>query len=254
MKKILHLERLAVLAFILLTGMFCNAQPVLTENFDYANGTLLTAAGWSAHSGPGTQAVDVVVPGLSFTGYGLSNIGGAARIDNNGEDVNRTFAVQSSGTVYAAFLVNVASLVDGYFLHLGGDPISTIFRAKLFTAGTADPFNFGISVGANTATTVSGGAFNLNKTYLLVIKYEVIDGTTNDKVSLFVFSGAIPATEPATPSVGPLTDATMSDINPGSIALRQFSASQNILVDGIRIGKTWAEAVTTTSTADVTPP
>jgi hypothetical protein len=227
---------------------------LLTENFDYANGTLLTAAGWAAHSGAGTQPVDVVVPGLTFTGYALSNFGGAARIDNTGEDVNRTFTVQSSGTVYVACMVNIAALADGYFMHLGGDPIGTTFRAKVFTAGTADPFNFGISVGANTATTVSGGSFNLAKTYLLVIKYEVVDGATNDKVSLFVISGTIPATEPSTPSVGPLTDATMSDINPGTIALRQYSATQNIQVDGIRIGKTWAEAVIATSAADVTPP
>lgn len=254
MRKILpSLKIIPILLIAVWSFQAVKGQTLLTENFEYANGTLLTAAGWAAHSGAGTQAVDVIVPGLTFTGYPLSNIGGAAQLDNNGEDVNKTFAVQTSGAVYMACLVKANALADGYFMHLGGDPIGTTFRAKVFTAGTADPFNFGISVGANTAITVSGGSFNLAKIYLLVVKYEVVDGTTNDKVSLFVFSGTVPATEPATASVGPLTDANMSDINPGSIAMRQFSASENIQVDGIRIGKTWADAVTST-TADVTSP
>ncbi len=255
MKRILPSIKIMLVVFLSsFTLQQANAQALLTENFEYAGGTLLTTAGWTAHSGSGTQAVDVIVPGLSFTGYPLSNISGAARLDNTGEDVNKTFTVQNSGTVYMACMVKINSLADGYFMHLGGDPIGTTFRAKVFTAGTSDPFSFGVSVGSNTATTVSGGSFNLGKTYLMVIKYEIADGTTNDKVSLFVISGDVPATEPVTPSVGPLTDSSQSDINPGSIALRQYSASQNILVDGIRIGKTWAEAVTATTASDVTAP
>jgi hypothetical protein len=84
--------KMMMLPVILMIAFFqVRSQSLLTENFDYANGTLLTAAGWAAHSGSGTQPVDVVVPGLTFTGYALSNFGGAARIDNTGEDVNRTF-------------------------------------------------------------------------------------------------------------------------------------------------------------------
>ncbi len=255
MKKLLPITKILVVILTVLSFVQqSNAQAFMTENFDYPASTLLTNAGWSAHSGQGSQAVDIVVPGLSFAGYPLSNIGGAAVIDNNGEDVNKTFSVQSSGKVYAAFMVKVTGAADGYFLHLGGDPIGTTFRGKLFTTGTTDPFNFGLSVGANTATNVNGGAYNFNKTYLFVLKYEIIDGEKNDAVSLYIISGAVPATEPATPSVGPLTDASQTDINPGSIALRQYSATQNITVDGIRFAKTWSEAVTAGLSADNTPP
>jgi len=255
MKRILPSVKIMLVLLISACSLqFVNAQALLTENFDYASGTLLSAAGWTAHSGSGTQSIDVIVPGLSFTGYPLSNIGGAAQMDNNGEDVNKTFTTQTTGTVYVAFMVKVVNLADGYFLHLGGSTIGSTFRAKVFTSGTTDPFNFGISVGSNTATTVAGGSFNLNKTYLLVAKYEIVDGTTNDKVSLFVISGDVPATEPASPSIGPLTDSGQSDINPGSVALRQYSATENILVDGIRIGTTWAEAVTAVTAADTTAP
>lgn len=232
-----------------------NSQPLLVENFDYSAGTILTSAGWTAHSGAATQAVDVVVPGLSFTGYALSGIGGAANLDNTGEDINKTFSVQTSGTLYAAFMVKVDASLDGYFLHLGGDPMGTTFRGKVFTAGTTSPFNFGLSVGVNTGTTIEGGSFTYGTTYLLVLKYEVVDGASNNIISLYAITGEIPATEPVTPSVGPLTDATQSDINPASIGLRQYNASQRVTVDGIRIATTWADAVTAAfSTVDNTPP
>ena len=195
-----------------------------------------------------------MVPGLSYPGYPLSNIGGAAQLDNNGEDVSRNFTVQTSGAIYVACMVKVNTAAGLYFMHLGGDPIGTTFRGKVFVDGTGDPFNFGVSVGSNTATTVPGGSFQVGKTYLMVLKHEIVEGEKNDKVSLCIFSSDVPATEPATPTIGPLTDAGQTDINPGTIALRQAVASQNIVGDGIRIGKTWADAVTAPAGSDTTPP
>lgn len=245
------------LIFIVFSVIFLkntDAQILLKENFENPGGTLLTASGWTAHSGSGTQPVDVVVPGLSFPGYPLSNIGGAAQLDNTGEDVNRNFPVQTSGATYVACLVKVNTAAVLYFMHLGGDPIGTTFRGKVFVDGTGDPFNFGVSVGSNTATTVPGGSFQIGKTYLMVLKHEIVEGEKNDKVSLYIFPSDVPATEPATPTIGPLTDAGQTDINPGTIALRQAVATQNIVVDGIRIGKTWADAVTAPAGSDTTPP
>lgn len=255
MKRILHLLQitLATLCFVFSVATV-KAQPLLVENFDYEAGALLTAYGWTAHSVGGTQAIDVVVPGLTFDGYPLSNIGGAALVDNNGEDVHRKFTVQTSGKVYAAFMVQVNGSVDGYFLHFGGDPIGTTFRPKLFLVGTGDPFNFGLSVGSNTATPVDGGVFSFGKTYLLVMKYEIVEGEKNDIVSLYIIDGNIPDTEPETPSIGPLTDSAQSDINPGCIAMRQFNAGQKVIVDGIRVATSWADAVTAALGGDTFPP
>ena len=182
------LPLITMLSVILLTAFSVQqaySQPLLVENFDYSAGTLLTTAGWTAHSGAGTQPIDVVVPGLTFSGYALSGIGGAANIDNNGEDVHKTFSVQSSGAVYAAFMVKVDGSADGYFMHFAGDPVGSTFRSKLFLVGTSSPFNFGLTVGSNTATPVSGGSFTFGTTYLFVLKYEVIDGTNNNISSSF---------------------------------------------------------------------
>ena len=76
------------------------------------------------------------------------------------------------------------------------------------------------------------------------MKYEIVEGEKNDIVSLYIIDGNIPDTEPETPSIGPLTDSAQSDINPGCIAMRQFNAGQKVIVDGIRVATSWADAVT----------
>lgn len=255
MKRLLPLY--TMLSVILLTAFSVQrvySQPLLVENFDYPAGTLLTNAGWTAHSGAGSQAVDITVPGLSFTGYALSGIGGAAALDNTGEDVNKTFTSQSSGTVYVAFMVKIDAFSAGYFLHLGQTTMGTTYFARVFMATGTDPtFKFGLAKSTEAAVTTST-EYTLGSTYLAVLKYNIIDGASNDELSLYIFDGAIPATEPATATI-PAFTTTATDYSPGSVGMRQFNAGQNVQVDGIRIGKTWEEAVTAAfSTVDNTPP
>jgi len=211
-------------------------QLLLDENFSYPAGALITANGWTAHSGGGTQPITVSSGGLTFTGYVDSGIGNAALVDNTGEDDNKTFAPQATGSVYVSFMVNVATVSAGYFFHIGPSPIGTTFRGRVFMDATN---HFGVGVGG-TATYAST-TFSTGTTYLLVLKYENVTGATNDKVSLYIFSSPMPATEPGTPTIGPLVDASQADITPGAVALRQYSATQNILVDGIRVGTSWSD-------------
>jgi hypothetical protein len=255
MKRLLPLCTL--LSVILLTAFSVQkvySQPLLVENFDYPAGTLLTNAGWTAHSGAGSQSVDVGLPGLAFNGYALTGIGGTALLDNTGEDVNKTFTSQSSGTVYVTFMVKVDVFAAGYFLHLGQATMGSTYFARVFLAAGTDPaFKFGLAKSTEAAVTTST-EYALGTTYLAVLKYNIIDGATNDEVSLYIFDGAIPSTEPATATIPAFTTGA-ADYSPGSIGLRQFSASQNISVDGIRIATSWADAVTAEfSTVDNTPP
>ncbi len=238
MKKCTLTIILTVTLFVSLFNI-ASAQLLYEENFDYPAGDLITNHGWTAHSGGGSQAITVNAGGLTFTGYPGSGIGNAALVDNTGEDDNHVFAVQSAGVVYTAFMVNVVTTSAGYFFNLGGDPISTTYRGRVFVDATN---HFGVSVGNSTGTYATGTYTN-GTTYLLVLKYEIVAGTNNDIVSLFVFDSAIPSSEPAVPTVGPLTDGTLSDINPGSVALRQYSATQNFIVDGIRVGMTWNDVL-----------
>lgn len=237
MRKITMAKAMWLAALILGFQFTVSAQMLLEDNFDYTAGALLTANGWTAHSSAGTQAITVNNGGLTYTGYPGSGVGNAALVDNNGEDVHRLFPAQSTGVVYVSFMANITTTAAGYFLHIGGDPIGTTFRGRVYMDGTN---HFGLGVGSN-AGTYATSTFTNGTTYVLVLKYQIVTGTNNDNVSLYIFDSTLPSSEPGTPAIGPLTDATQTDILPASVALRQFSSSQNVLIDGIRVGLTWAD-------------
>jgi hypothetical protein len=227
------------------TSLATDAPPpaslLLEENFAYAADALLTDNGWTAHSSGGTAAITVNNGGLTFTDY-ASVSGNAALVDNTGEDVNKTFTEVSSGAVYVSFLVKVDAIAAGYFFNIGPSTISTTFRGRVFIQDNGGNLQFGLSKGSNTGT-FSSNNYSTGTTYLLVLKYEIVDGASNDVVSLFVFEDLDDfSTEPETPTIGPLTDGAITDINPGSVALRQYSSLQNVVVDGIRISEAWTLA------------
>src|SRR4029079_19449074 len=216
---------------------------LLAEDFTYAAGSALTSNGWTAHSAGGTNAIVTSAPGLTLSGYPGSGVGNAVTLTTSGEDDNRTFATQTSGSVYAAFLVTVTDAavdpIGGYFFHLGPDPVGTTFRARVFIKKDAsNNIAFGISKAATAAPDVAFTPFSysLNTTYLVIVKYTIVDGTNNDTVSMFV-SSTVPATEPA-PTVSATDIATQADVNPGTVSLRQGAAATSpvVRVDGIRVG------------------
>lgn len=234
-----------------------SAATLLVEDFNAAAGTAITTANWAAHSGAGTNPLVTSAPGLTLAGYPSSGVGNAVTLATTGEDANRVFAVQSSGSVYAAFMVTVTEAsVDpagGYFFHLGPDPIGTTFRGRVFAKKDAsNNVAFGISKAATAVADIAYTPFtySLNTTYLIVVKYTIVDGATNDTVSMIV-STTVPTAEPAATATA--TDiATQSDVNPGSVAIRQgaTATSPTVRVDGIRVGTDWASITQAVAPAD----
>ncbi|MCW5961955.1 MAG: VCBS repeat-containing protein [Pyrinomonadaceae bacterium] len=223
--------------------------PLLVEDFNYTAGALLVDNGWSAHSGAGTNSIAVTSPGLTLTGYPGSGVGNAASLTTTGEDVNRAFAGVTSGSVYAGFLVNVTEAstdpLGGYFFHFGPDPVGTAFRGRVFiNKDASNNVAFGVSKSLTTAGNITYTPFSyaLNTTYLIVLKYTVVDGATNDTVDLIV-SSTTPATEPA--ATVSASDVSQSDITPATVSLRQGSTATapTVVVDGIRVGTSWADIV-----------
>ncbi|HON19073.1 MAG TPA: hypothetical protein PK990_07890, partial [Salinivirgaceae bacterium] len=221
---------LTILMVFLSVGL-SKAQPLLVEDFDYTAGTTLTSNGWTAHNSSGSNPIQVVSPGLTFLGYAGSNIGNAAGVNNTGEDVHRTFSEQTSGTVYAAFIVKTeASNSQGYFFHLGQTSIGTTFFTRVWVNATGSGLSLGISAPSTWANITPGVPT------LVVVKHV----WETKKSSLYVFN-TFPTEEPATPNI--VFDETLTYTNVGSVGLRQYNAAQRIIVDGIRIATTWAEAV-----------
>lgn len=234
-------------AAIMMAGVSTFAQALLAvEDFDHAPGTALTSVGWTAHSGAGNNPIVVVAPGLEFSGYPSSGIGNAASIASftgSAEDVHKIFGSQSSGSVYVSFLVNLSDAVQNetgdYFFHLGQETIGSTFRGKVFAKKDSENnVAFGVSKAQNGPDAAySGFTYALNTTYLLVVKYTIVDGGTNDTVVLY-----INPTIESEPGVATLTalDVSQPDINPGSFALRQGNGPTPAgRIDGIRIGTSW---------------
>src|SRR5688572_26253470 len=89
------------------------AASLFVEEFSYSTGQLTTVSGgtWVNFSGTG-NFIQVTGGSLTYSGYVSSGIGNKidiVSVGSSAEDVYRQFTTQTSGTTYAAFLVNVAN-------------------------------------------------------------------------------------------------------------------------------------------------
>ena len=127
MKKYL----LVSLCAFLFTASISYGQIVFAEDFNYTAGTLLSANGWTAVSSAGTNPITVSTPGLSLTNY-YANSGGAVSLSGSGEDDNKTFTAQTSGSLYLSFLLKVTAATTGdYFIALS-PATQTNYTARTF--------------------------------------------------------------------------------------------------------------------------
>lgn len=233
------MKKITLLLSFIACVMVAQAQRLLTEDFDYTIGSGIKAAGWSIHGGAGSTPDSIlVVGGLTFSGYPGSGIGGAASVTGKYADQNKTFTSQTSGTVYASFMVKslAANAAASYFIHFGPTVIGTTFFSRVWINMSGNGLGLGDSAPTNFTP------ITINTTYLVVLKYDFATKTN----SLYVFEN-MPSTEPSTAQAtfleikGPAA-ATATDL--GSIALRQGQTTavpnQNVIVDGIRVATSWA--------------
>jgi hypothetical protein len=225
------------------------SQLLLSENFNYPNGDSLGAHGWQAFTNWANPIYVGTNNGLSYTGYVNSGIGNAAIIKGDGEDVYRSFTAQSTGNVYASFLVNVTiPRGDGNFFGLLTSSHNLLLRylrayAKAVTGG----WSLGLGK-SSEAPTYGATVLALNTTYLVVLKYAFVSGATNDIVTAYVFTNpTLPAVEPAVPEIGPLSPANTDPADIGCVVLRQDTTvagayTPDLVIDGIRVGNTWNDA------------
>jgi hypothetical protein len=228
---------------VLLLPMWAQAQLLLSEGFNYVQNTRLSANGWTAHSGAGTNSPTVNVLSLDY--YNANSSGGfAASMTTSGEDLNKSFGNINSGSVYVSFKVNVKAAQEAgdYFLHLGPSVIDTVFRARVFIKKDGEKFQFGIAKTRNVTYTTEG--YNFDQVYSVIVKYTFKTASaTDDEAELFVSTST---TEPANSNIkGTSTENDTRD-NIGSVALRQGTAANaaTLVIDDIRAGRDWASVTT----------
>jgi hypothetical protein len=247
MKSTKFLKILSLFSLFMGMTLFVQSQVLLYDNFNYPAGDSIIWHNWSTQQTNLTNAILVSSDGLSYAGYPCSGIGNSVAIGTTGQDVFRGFVKQTaSGTsLYMSFLVKVTAATTGdafiAFKESPTSPTNLNYRGRVYAKTDGSNIAFGISKGAITAPATAdytAANYSLNTTYLIVVRYNIVEGTTNDSAFLFV-NPVVGSPEPI-PTVT-ATDIAATDVGLGSVLLRQGTtgASPNVIVDGVRVAKSW---------------
>ena len=218
------------------------AQSLLEDEFDYEEGALETVSSSAWTSNNGADAVIVVPGSLTYPGYSAST-GGRVALDGSEafELVSRTYAAQTSGTVYASFLLWVDSNLPG----MTNDPflaVGTYGTARIIVLGDGGDGSSGFrlcisKVSLNTSCT---GSIPSQTTHLIVAAYAFGPGSGDDVASLWV--------NPATlPGAGSAPDADVTESTGADETALDRVVFENqpnlplVYVDGLRVAASWSE-------------
>ena len=248
-----------------------NGETYLAESFDYAEGNLYGNGKWVKYGKKTTAPVQVANSPLTFAGYQDNVAGNAVRLTKeSGEYCQVLFRDKGTdaakGTVYYSALVNVSELPSGSrtaaFMALTGansldatkfgDAEAGSEGAGLFAQASGEGFKLGVSRNVanlgNVKTSVAWADEEcaLGTTYLVVVKYEIVDGADNDRISLWIN----PAKGDAEPAASVVADEesaeSLADVR--GIELRQGSSSVAktpvAVIDEVRVASTWDEIFT----------
>lgn len=227
-----------------------HAEVLFTEDFDYQSGTSLTQHNdWFLQWG-GASNMLAVEPGLEFAGYPGSGVGNALLIegDYSNDMPHHVFEQVKSGDVYVAVMLEPTFVTkSGYFLTLRdehADNTAYNYCGRVY-AGVDENYNnvvglrFFKKADAVFDETVHPES---DKTYLLVLRYHIVEGANNDEISLYLFD-QMPTAMPENPLIGPLTDPQAPDINPAHVVFHGYDDDGYLTVDGLRVATTFEDAV-----------
>lgn len=252
-------------------ALTASAETYLAETFDYVEGNLYGNGKWVKYGKKTTAPIQVAKSPLTFAGYQDNAAGKAVRLTKeSGEYCQMLFRDKGTdaakGTVYYSALVNVSELPSGSrtaaFMALTGansldatkfgDAEAGSEGAGLFAQASGEGFKLGVSRNVanlgNVKTSVAWADKEcaIGETYLVVVKYEIIDGADNDRISLWVN----PAKGDAEPAASVVAEEECSEslADVRGIELRQGSSSVAktpvAVIDEVRVASTWNEIFT----------
>lgn len=251
-----------VLVCMALTAMSAHAELWLEENFNYPDGNLeqadnsqLVLHQWMCSLKPadanGTSP-QVANRNLTYPGYIASGKGKVAVLDAAvGDDASTqrisvyyldTIGKRDTISMYAAFLFKPLSAKNTSgrdFAIWEGSVGSSMCRGRVFLAKDGDAVKIGVSKNSSTISTWSGN-LAIGSTNLIVMKYEVVEGASNDVVKVFVNPALDSKENENTPLV---TTDNATDMLVKGFGLRQRGNGAEI--GGLRIGTTWEDVVKT---------
>lgn len=247
------------------------ADLLIDENFEYPAGDLYGQGGWLRWSSQSADPIKVADGSLTFTGYMDQAVGNKVVMGTtaSAEDLWKSFAddtMLKEGTVYAAFLLNVSkpnvtASDPVFFFHFFAqkkspgmvDGANTTEVGKLWMVAGSDENHYKLAVSRHASKdkiVATEAEYEAGKTYLVVISYGIVEGATNDVISLWVDPQTTGGAAPApllTNDQSKETSNTEASLNYGGlmgVCLRQAATKSakapELALDALRASTDWA--------------
>ena len=246
--------RAALLTAALATSLTASADSLLRDNFSYDEGDLYGQGTWWRHAAAKTaHPVQVINDALTYDGYQSVAMGKAVQLVGNSssgssdESVKKEFAAEpmTSGVIYYSLLVKPTGIPQTNstkFMFAGlscknfngwGDGVgnTTTYNTLSISKGSEEgKFVFGLS-SAQSAPIYTSDDLDLDKTYLVVVKYEF----TGKNMSIWI--NPTSATDEPTASFTNKGSISTSNGVQGLTLYQQgaVTAQGQITVDNVRV-------------------
>ena len=261
MKTLLRL--LSIFSFFSLLNTAAWGQSLLVDNFTglTVGGNLANQSGW-VKSGSGPDATIGNATPLSYPNYN-GGTGEYVIMPTSSATSSRVYkgftaTTGGTGTVYYSFLLRLTSAgtlgTSGYFLSLGDPATGSAYFARVSAKASGSGFNIGVSKQSNTPT-FGTTVYNFNQTYVVVVRYTYLSGTTSDD-AVYIWVNPSLTSEPSTASA----DATISTGTDGASIIGNIHWHNRSLenpsgaFDGLRVAYGTTSAVAWSSLiASATP-
>lgn len=231
------------------------ATELLKESFDYTvDNSLSNATNWTLGTGTATNH-KIVSDNLTSANY-CPQASGKAVAYSSGSCIDyRQFTGQTSGALYMSALINVNTVSSGKvgtIFALGSSNSSTYQYGRVIVKTVDNGYQLGIAKYTESTTYMRySNTLELNKTYLVVVRYNFVAGEKNDEAYLWIDPIS---TSESTPTVKFTQDTTSSEGNPlgafkcadpQSLSYIHLQSGSNqptsMIIDEIRIATTWAD-------------
>lgn len=233
----------SVVAATTLTATTSHATQLFGDPFSYPdNTTLAGTSGWVQQGTSTTNPITVT--------------GGAATINNTGQDINGGFAQTltptDGGSVYITFTINVsaANTAGDYFLGTNTTTGSTNNSDRVYIKSTTGGYLLGIVGGSGGTVSYGTGTLTLGTSYQVILKQNFVAGTLNDTFTFYTNPTDRTTEANNTPYAANLayggTSAEATSF--GALLLRQGTAANapTLTLDNVGVATTFAEAAAAT--------
>jgi hypothetical protein len=245
MKAALSLIKSLIIMLILRNSV--NAQ-LITENFNYTAGNLISVTSNWKNFQPGTIEVQVIDGNLGYPYFGLSSSGRMISLNGgNGQrsGVVRNFTAQKNTgvSVYYTFLLNVINTSDLDINSSNGDNFTEFVsfngsrRSFIFIRQGSDSskYRLGLAKASTDDLTWFSTDLNINTTYLIVVRYYFKSSVNITRLWINPdLSGAEP-----TPNIEVSNGSNAQDIY--GIEFTQRAKSGHEQIDGLTVTNSWSQ-------------